>query len=124
MLAVAANRQVPTPAGAIRVDDLAALTPRRAWQTYSCGRGSKGHRDYAWAWVALLPEPGDATEANQHGDHHLLIRRNRTTGELAYLRCCTPRPTPLPTPVRVAGQRWRIEESFQSAKGLTGLDQH
>jgi hypothetical protein len=24
----------------------------------------------------------------------------------------------------VAGQRWRIEESFQTAKGLTGLDQH
>ena len=24
----------------------------------------------------------------------------------------------------VAGQRWRIEESFQAAKGLTGLDQH
>jgi hypothetical protein len=23
-----------------------------------------------------------------------------------------------------AGQRWRIEESFQAAKGLTGLDQH
>ena len=28
------------------------------------------------------------------------------------------------TLVRVAGQRWRIEESFQSAKGLVGLDQH
>jgi hypothetical protein len=28
------------------------------------------------------------------------------------------------TLVKVAGQRWRIEESFQSAKGLTGLDQH
>jgi len=26
--------------------------------------------------------------------------------------------------VRVAGQRWRVEESFQAAKGLTGLDQH
>ena len=28
------------------------------------------------------------------------------------------------TLVVVAGQRWRIEESFQAAKGLTGLDQH
>jgi hypothetical protein len=26
--------------------------------------------------------------------------------------------------VAVAGQRWRIEESFQAAKGLVGLDQH
>src|SRR5829696_6727578 len=31
---------------------------------------------------------------------------------------------PLRTVVAVAGQRWRIEESFQAAKGLVGLDQH
>ena len=32
--------------------------------------------------------------------------------------------SPLHALVAVAGQRWRIEESFQAAKGLTGLDQH
>ncbi len=31
---------------------------------------------------------------------------------------------PLSAVVRVTGQRWRIEENFQSAKELTGLDQH
>lgn len=31
---------------------------------------------------------------------------------------------PLSRLVTVAGQRWRIEESFQTGKGLTGLDQH
>ncbi len=31
---------------------------------------------------------------------------------------------PLPTLVKVAGQRWRVEECFQTGKGLTGLDQH
>ena len=36
----------------------------------------------------------------------------------------SPRPVTLSTLIRVAGQRWRIEESFQAAKGLTGLDQH
>ena len=35
-----------------------------------------------------------------------------------------PRPVTLHALVAVAGQRWRIEESFQAAKGLTGLDQH
>ena len=54
----------------------------------------------------------------------MLIHRNDTTGELAYLRCYAPRPTTLHTLVTVAGQRWRIEESFQAAKGLVGLDQH
>ena len=44
--------------------------------------------------------------------------------KLAYHRCYTPHPVTLRTLVRVAGQRWRIEESFQAAKGLTGLDQH
>ncbi len=84
-------------------------------------RRQQGPRYYAWAWVALLPE--DADDADR-GVHHLLIRRNDSTGELAYLRCYSPRPVPLSTLVRVAGQRWRIEESFQAAKGLTGLDQH
>ncbi len=31
---------------------------------------------------------------------------------------------PLTTLVRVAGSRWRIEETFQSEKGLAGLDEH
>jgi len=121
VLQVAANRRVPTHAGPLRVDAIPTLIPDTGWRTYSCGRGSKGHRDYSWAWIALLPEPG---EPATNGAHHLLIRRSRATGELAYLRCYTPHPTPLATLVRVAGQRWRIEESFQAAKGLVGLDQH
>jgi SRSO17 transposase len=54
----------------------------------------------------------------------VLIRRNDTTGELAYHRCWSPTPVPLAALVTVAGQRWRIEESFQAPKGLVGLDQH
>ena len=119
VLQVAANRRVPTGAGPIRVDQLPARLPRRAWQRLSAGAGSKGHRVYSWAWVGLQPEDPDDT-----GAHHLLIRRNEVTGELAYLRCYSPAPVPLRTLVRVAGQRWRIEESFQAAKALTGLDQH
>ena len=119
VLAVSANRRVPTEAGPIRVDALPAMRPARAWQKHSAGAGSHGHRLYSWAWIALSPE--DDTDT---GQHHLLIRRNDRTGELAYLRCYTPHPVPLRTLVVVAGQRWRIEESFQAAKGLTGLDQH
>jgi SRSO17 transposase len=118
-LQVSANRRVPTHTGPIRVDELARTVPDSAWQHYSCGPGSKGPRYYDWAWIALLPE-----DDSDSGQHHLLIRRNDTTGELAYLRCYSPRQVPLSTLVRVAGQRWRIEESFQAAKGLVGLDQH
>jgi SRSO17 transposase len=123
VLQVAANRRVHTHAGPMRVDAIAELVADQPWQTYSCGRGAKGHRDYQWAWVAILPDPGDA-DSDRAGEHHLLIRRTRSSGELAYLRCWTPRPTSLAELVRVAGQRWRIEETFQTAKGLVGLDEH
>lgn len=119
VLAIAANRRVPTHAGRLRVDALPAMIPQHAWQKHSAGAGAHGPRLYSWAWFGLLAE--DDTDP---GVHHLLIRRNDTTGELAYLRCYSPRPVPLRTLVAVAGQRWRIEESFQAAKGLVGLDQH
>lgn len=44
----------------------------------------------------------------------MLIRRNRTTGELAYYRCWSPTPVPLAALVRIAGSRWRVEETFQA----------
>ena len=119
VLAIAANRRGPTHAGPIRVDALPALIPAHAWQTHSAGAGAHGPRLYSWAWFRLLAE--DDTDT---GAEHLLIRRNDRTGEHAYLRCYSPRPVPLRTLVAVAGQRWRIEESFQAAKGLVGLDQH
>jgi hypothetical protein len=53
-----------------------------------------------------------------------LIRRNRTTGELAFYLCWSPRPVPLHTLVRVAGSRWSIEELFQTGKGQVGLDRY
>ena len=53
-----------------------------------------------------------------------MIRRNTTTGELAFYRCWTPTPVTLATLVRVAGTRWCVEESFQAAKGQVGLDQY
>src|SRR5256884_2570377 len=119
VLAVVSHRRVPTHAGPIRVDALPALIPTHAWQKHSAGAGAHGPRLYSWAWFRLLAE--DDTDT---GVHHLLIRRNDATGEHAYLRCYSPRPVPLRTLVTVAGQRWRIEESFQAAKGLVGLDQH
>ena len=53
-------------------------------------------------------------------------RRHPRTGELAYYRCYSPVPVPVPLAelVRVAGARWTVEETFQGGKGLTGLDAH
>ena len=52
------------------------------------------------------------------------MRRNDKTGELAYHRCYSPTPATLADYVRVAGWRWKVEESFQTGKELAGLDEH
>lgn len=117
VLAVGCDRRVPTAAGMLRVDQIAAGLPKRAWQRLSAGAGTKGPRMYSWAWITT-------TETPQTGSCTVLVRRNDTTGELAYYRCYSPTPVTLGEVVRVAGRRWTVEESFQTSKGLTGLDQH
>jgi len=114
MLAVACDHRVRAGGDSYRADALAARVPARAWQTVSAGRGAKGHRRYDWAFVQL-----DLADGGDHdGQRHLLVRRNRTTRELAFYRCWAPRPVPLASLVRVAGSRWRIEMVFpQLTKG-------
>uniref|UniRef100_A0AAU3IF16 IS701 family transposase n=1 Tax=Streptomyces sp. NBC_01393 TaxID=2903851 RepID=A0AAU3IF16_9ACTN len=116
VLAVACDHRIATKAGEMRADVLVEKMPKRSWQTLSAGVGTKGHRFYDWAVVHIADD--------RPGHHQLLIRRNRRTGELAFYRCYSPTVVPLSTLVRVAGRRWTVEETFQSGKGLTGLDQH
>jgi len=127
VLAIGCDRRVPTAAGPIRADALAAGLPKRAWQQLSAGAGAKGHRYYDWAWIALTdldPTREDPTDPQDPQCWWLLVRRHRHTGELAFYRCYSPALVPLRELVRVAGRRWTIEESFQAGKGLAGLDEH
>ena len=117
VLAVACDHRVPAGAGrTLRADHLAARLPKRAWQRLSAGKGAKGQRWYDWAWVTIAHTGS--------GCRYLLIRRNRSTGELAFYRCRSPQPVTLAALVTVAGLRWTVEENFQAGKGLTGLDEH
>jgi SRSO17 transposase len=119
VLAIAKSHQITTGIGARRAIDLAVRLPGRSWQAMSAGRGAKGERWYDWALVQTAdPAAGEA------GQHWLLIRRHRRTGEYAFYRAFSPAPVPLAALVRVAGRRWAIEESFAAAKELAGLDQH
>ena len=116
VLAVSCDHRIPTNGGPVRADSVARGLPPRCWQTLSAGVGSKGHRMYSWAYLDL-PALGA-------GHEWILMRRNDSSGELAYYRCFRSGPAPLRELVRVAGQRWTIEESFQAAKGQAGLDEH
>ena len=124
VLAIGRDRRVPTPAGPIRADTLAASLPRWPWQQLSAGPGAKGERFY-WAWITLTPDGhAHAEDKPDAGCWWLLVRRNQSTGELAFYRCYSPQIVPLRELVRVAGRRWTVEESFQAGKGLAGLDEH
>ena len=117
VLAVPVNFAVTLPSGRkTTVAAVARLIPRAAWEIRSCGRGCKGHRDYAWAWAATSSPR-----------HWVLIRRSLADpDDLAFYFCHAPqgRPVPLPVLIKVAGKRWPAEECLQQGKGQAGLDQH
>jgi SRSO17 transposase len=101
-----------------RVDQLIGRIRPGAWRRMSCGDGAHGPRVYDW-----VSAPIRATFP--HGRRGwVLARHNITTGETAYYVCFGPRGTRLRTLVKIAGARWAVEESFQTAKNEVGLDQY
>src|ERR1035441_3520260 len=84
----------------------------------TAGFGSKGERLYDWALMQLSKQDG-WTRA-------LLVRRSiEEKPECAYYLCYAPTgKDTIETLVRVAGQRWLIEQSFETAKGECGLDHY
>lgn len=122
VLAVPVNQHViATVAGKVaelRADALATQLPVQAWKKISAGSGSKGPRVYHWARAAIRP-------LEDTRSYWLLVRRNiADPTDLAYYLCHGPEHTALGELVRVAGARWAIEETFQTAKGQVGLDQY
>jgi SRSO17 transposase len=107
-LTLAKEVQLPCKQAAAR------LTGARRWEIRSAGKGSKGARWYAWAWIATISPR-----------HYLLIRRHRATGELAYHYCYVPegQVVSLSRLIRAAGLRWPAEENFQFSKGCFGPGQ-
>jgi SRSO17 transposase len=120
VLAVRSTEPLRPAAGPpTRAADLAAGVPPERWLTVNAGDGAKGRRWYAWTRVHLAAERVPAGWGRW-----LLIRRSLHTGELAFYVCAGPASLPLVALVKVAGCRWRVEESFQATKGLCGLDEH
>jgi SRSO17 transposase len=101
-----------------RVDAIARSLPASRWKRLSAGFGSKGERLYDWALMPLSKQDGWARA--------LLVRRSiEEKPECAYYLCYAPSgKDTIETLVRVAGQRWLIEQSFETAKGECGLDHY
>jgi SRSO17 transposase len=119
VLAVSCSHRLWQAGQQHRAADLIATVPAAAWATLSAGAGSQGVRLYDWTWIRLPYE--SPAELGQW----LLARRSLSDPtELAYYRAFGPADTTLAELVRVAGARWTIEENFEDAKGMVGLDQY
>ncbi len=90
------------------------------WTTLSAGDGAKGPRVYDWAWGALRESAVQAGWV----EWWLARRSLSDPTDIAYYLACAPADTTLPQLVQVAGTRWAVEESLETAKGEVGLDQY
>lgn len=103
----------------IRAQTLAQRLPAWAWQTLSCGAGSKGERLDDWACLPL-----DAPDVAGFGLWLLARRSLADRTEVAYYQVFAPRDTSLARMLQVAGARWTVEIGFENAKGEVGLDEY
>jgi SRSO17 transposase len=122
VLAVPSNQRVH-PAGTsiadgeTRIDAAVSTIAAQAWTTISVGAGAKGPRVYQWARTAIRPLAGPG--------YWLLARRSLSDPtDIAYYLAAAPPRTPLRELARIAGARWAIEETFQTAKNEVGLDHY
>src|SRR5689334_3038454 len=97
-----------------------------AWQRLSAGEGTKGPRLYDGAYLELADLDASDYDSKQSGlwTRGLLIRRHLADGACAYFTTWCPAGTGIETLVAVEGQRWNIEDGFETGKNELGLDHH
>lgn len=118
VLGVTAQYRLFTERGREWAKEIFARLPGRSWRRLSCGAGSKGERVYEWARVRARTVDGERLR-------WLVARRSLTDlSEISYYIASARRETPLSELARVAGARWAVEESFETAKGEVGLDHY
>jgi SRSO17 transposase len=95
-----------------------------AWRRLSAGRGTKGARLHDWTYCELADLDAAEYDDERPGfwTRGLLIRRNIADADVAFFSTWCPAGTSIETLVRVEGQRWTIEDSFEAAKNELGLD--
>jgi SRSO17 transposase len=118
VLGVTAQYRLFTERGREWAKEIFERLPARSWRRLSCGAGSKGERVYDWARVRARRVDGERLR-------WLVARRSITEpSAISYYIASAARETPLSKLARVAGARWVIEESFETAKGEVGLDHY
>src|SRR4051794_34808605 len=122
VLGVASNHQFTSwlgkPVVSGTAEEIMQALDASAWQRLSAGEGVKGPRLYDWAYLELADLDASDYDSGQSGlwTRGLLIRRNLADGECAYFTTWCPAGTGIETLVAVEGQRWTIEDGFETSK--------
>jgi SRSO17 transposase len=102
-----------------QIKTVLAELPLEGWERISAGAGSKGPRWYDWLRLELRAPPQTGWK------RWLLVRRSiAKPSEMTAYIAFAPGQTTKAELVQVAGTRWAVEESIQTAKGEVGLDQY
>jgi len=104
------------------VHELLAEIPATAWKRIQVAEGSQGPRLYEYTeltvWFSEESQPTAEPE-------RLLFRRSLgQNAEIKYQRSNAPSAIPLKKLTEVGGNRWCVEQDFQSGKGECGLDEY
>lgn len=90
------------------------------WVKKSCGDGQKGPREFLWAVHEYARE--DDPPSWRRG---VLFRRSlEDENDISYAHYFCPRSVSSDDLCAAVGQRWKIEECFQRAKGEVGLAEY
>jgi SRSO17 transposase len=119
------NSWSPTLSVSGTAEEIAKDLPAESWIRVSAGNGTKGPRLYDWAYLELAdldPEMVGAPPGLGLWTRGLLVRRRPVDGERAFFTTWCRHGTPVDTLVRVEGQRWSVEDAFETAKTELGLD--
>lgn len=106
-----------------RVEHYADEVPRKAWRELSCGLGTKGERFYRWTSLPF-GKPRQRPDGTVYAKGLLVRESLEESAERAYYLTLAPADTPLVKLTEIAGARWAVEECFEQAKQLTGLDEY
>lgn len=108
---------------ALHLEDLLKYQLRgQRWQPWRLKDGEKGPMVCETKHALVYIPDADGLPA---GPYHLLIWRNvLTPDEIKYFISNAPPQTAVPTLLRVAFSRWRIERCFEDQKGEVGLDHY
>jgi SRSO17 transposase len=114
---------IDKPEVAGTAEQIAKALPSEVWRRLSAGDGTKGLRLYDWAYVELADLRAEEYNDDLTGlwTRGLLIRRSLVDQDLAFFSTWCPAGTPIGELVRVEGQRWAIEDAFETAKTELGL---